>query len=123
MKQISEKMLFKRNKKKFICMLALLMTMVMVAGTSVYAAVCPACEAGGIHAECLVYETHLWDATTGHWAEYNIGVVHHKEWCTYHISENRIDWVCPNGHGTVSSAIHHYESHSCIYCGSNEYYY
>ena len=102
----------------------LLLVTVLVFGDVVNAAACPPCELAGVNTELQTHGTHLWDHTYHHIKYYSVGGVLYHEECDYWISEDQVDWVCPAGHGLISSMIHHIEAHSSSHCvGDNKNYY
>lgn len=106
-------------KKRILSVVAIMM---LATGITAYAAECPACEASNVHAECRTEGQHLWHNSYQHIKEYTVGGVLKRETCTVSCSEDRISWVCPNGHGVVSTMIHHQELHTCNACTDLDYY-
>lgn len=109
--------------KKAMFLPVMLLVSVLTFGTMVNAAACPACEMAGVHTEMQTYGTHLWHHSYYHLAEYSIDEVLYQEDCNYVISEDKVDWVCPKGHGLISTMTHHTETHSCSHCNNLSYYY
>lgn len=102
--------------------LPIMVIMMLTTGLTAYAAECPACEASNVHAECTTTGEHLWNSSYQHIKEYTVGGVLIRETCTVSCSEDRISWICPRGHGVVSSMIRHQELHSCDACTDLDYY-
>lgn len=109
-------------KRKTILLSVALATF-LATSITVLAASCPACEASGVQATCTMNSQHLWHQAKQHTVEYSENGVLKTETCTITFSEDKVSWVCPNGHGTVSSMTHHKETHSGSHCNNLDYYY
>lgn len=109
--------------KKRIISLSVALAAFLATSITVLAAVCPACESSGVQATCKSYGEHLWHNTKQHTVHYSENGVLKTETCTITTSEDKVWWVCPNGHGTVSTMTHHKETHSNSHCNSLDYYY
>lgn len=48
-----------------------------------------------------------------------------QEECQKMVTEDEVKWECPNGHGVISTKIHHVETHTSSHCKNDEldYYY
>lgn len=115
------------RKNKVVLLLAALMLFLTTGITALAASVpanCPSCAAYGVVATLKSQGEHLWHRTGNHTVDYSDenGVLHHEA-CTISYSEDKVSWVCPNGHGTVASQVHHVENHSSSHCNSLDYYY
>ncbi len=109
--------------KKAMSLPIVLLSSVLIFGCVANASPCPVCEMAGTHTELQTYGMPLWQQSYNHVKKYTIGGVLYQENCTYVIAEEHIDWVCPNGHGTITSKTHHTETHTCSYCTNLDYYY
>lgn len=110
-------------KTKKILLLSVLLATFLTSGITALAAACPACESSNVQAECTQRNEHMWNSTTSHTVQYSEGGVLKTEKCTKYLSEDRVSWVCPNGHGVVLTKIHHKETHSNSHCTNLDYYY
>ncbi len=111
-------------KNKKIVLTAVSVAAFLTMSITALAATCPSCATYGTEATLKSYGEHLWHNTGHHTVDYSDqnGVLHHES-CTISYSEDKVSWVCPNGHGTVSTQIHHKEIHSNSHCNSLDYYY
>lgn len=112
-----------KMRKKKIVLLSIVMAAFLSTGITALAMSCPACEASNVQATCISQGQNLGHSTQTHTVSYSEnGVLKHNT-CTYSISDDKVSWICPNGHGVVSSMIHHKEIHSDSHCISLDYYY
>ena len=109
------------KKRKFLPVL--LLTSTLVFGATANAADCPACEAAGVHNQMYTQGTQLWNQSNYHIKEYSEGGVLYRDNCFKTVAEERIDWLCPVGHGIITSKIHHTEFHTSTHCTDLDYYY
>lgn len=80
--------------------------------------ICPYC-----YGTLKSYGEHLWHNTAQHTVNYSDeNHVLRSESCTISYSEDKVLWVCPNGHGTISTKNHYVEKHSSSHCNSLDYY-
>lgn len=110
-------------RKKMIIMLSVLFTVFLTMGITTLAATCPACEQYDVQAECIQYGQHLWDHTAYHTIDYTENGIKKSEECRINYIEDQVWWVCPNGHGTISTKKHYQELHSSSLCRDLDYYY
>ncbi len=108
--------------KKRLILLSTMLAVFIATGITALAANCPACEASHVEAVCKTYGEHLWHNTASHTVDYSEGGVLKHETCTIRYSEDKVTWVCPNGHGTVMTQYHYKEIHSSSRCNSLDYY-
>lgn len=102
--------------------LSVLIVMILSIGITAKAATCPACDASHVHAECRKMGQLLNNNTYQHSKAYSEGGVLKYNRCTVVCLEEKVSWVCPYGHGIISTITHYQEMHTCSYCTDLDYY-
>lgn len=109
-------------KKVNYFLLSFLVGIIITGGILVYAANCAVCEEYGNYTELYSMGTHLWDSVSQHTVRYSENGIIKQMTCTITISEDRISWICPSGHGEVTSRTRHTEIHSSGRCIDLDYF-
>ena len=110
------------SRKRLCALLVSVMTFLAI-GITALAATCPYCANSGYDVTLQSTGEHLWDHVSTHTVQYSEGGVLKTESCTVTTTEDRDSYVCPKGHGVISSRTHHRETHSSKYCNDLDYWY
>lgn len=109
-------------KKKRFVLLAVALATFLATGITVLAASCPACELFGVNTTLKQYGEPCWHRTASHTVRYSEDGVLKEEECRIYYNEDKVYWVCTNGHDTVTTQYHYKEIHSSSHCNSLDYY-